>query len=60
MIPGLGTPIRSYLFRKYPLGRYQVGDMVQYTNRGLGTNLIWSRINCPPEITIFSLHSKDG
>ncbi len=55
VIPRLGTPIRSYLFRKYPLGRYQVGDMVQYTNRGLGTNLIWSRINCPPEITVFSL-----
>ncbi len=60
VIPGLGTPIRSYLFRKYPLGRYQVGDMVQYTNRGLGTNLFWSRINCPPEITVFSLHSKDS
>lgn len=55
VIPRFGTPIRSYLFRKYPLGRYQVGDMVQYTNRGLGTNLIWSRINCPPEITVFSL-----
>jgi len=60
VIPRLGTPIRSYLFRKYPLGRYQVGDMVQYTNRGLGTNLIWSRINCPPEITVFSLRPKDG
>jgi predicted MPP superfamily phosphohydrolase len=34
-----------------------VGDMVQYTNRGLGTNLLWSRINCPPEITVFTLHS---
>jgi len=60
VIPGLGTPIRSYLFRKYPLGRYQVGDMVQYTNRGLGTNLIWSRINCPPEITVFSLHAGEA
>jgi len=56
VIPRLGTPIRSYLFRRYPLGRYQVGSMVQYTNRGLGTNLIWSRINCPPEITVFTLH----
>ncbi len=58
VIPGLGTPIRSYLFRRYPLGRYQVGNMVQYTNRGLGTNLIRSRINCPPEITVFSLLSE--
>jgi predicted MPP superfamily phosphohydrolase len=55
IIPRLGTPIRGYHFRKYPLGRYKVGDMVQYTNRGIGTNLFWSRINCPPEITVFSL-----
>lgn len=58
VIPKLGTPIRSYHFRKYPLGRYQVGSMVQYTNRGLGTNLFWSRINCPPEITVIDLRSK--
>jgi predicted MPP superfamily phosphohydrolase len=55
VIPGIGTPIRSYHFWKYPLGRYQVGSMVQYTNRGLGTNHLWSRINCPPEITVFDL-----
>lgn len=59
VIPGLGTPIRGYHFWKYPLGRYQVGEMVQYTNRGLGTNLFWSRINCPPEITIFNLKASD-
>jgi uncharacterized protein len=60
VIPKLGTPVRSKHFWKYPLGRYQVGDMVQYTNRGLGTNLLWSRINCPPEITVFTLHSGNG
>ena len=60
VIPKLGTPVRCYHFRKYPLGRYQVGDMVQYTNRGLGTNLLWSRINCPPEITVFTLHSGNS
>lgn len=59
IIPGLGTPIRGYHFWKYPLGRYKVGDMVQYTNRGLGTNLFWSRINCPPEITVFTLETGD-
>lgn len=57
VIPGFGTPIRGYHFKKYPLGRYQVGEMVQYTNRGLGTNLFWSRINCPPEITTFTFHA---
>jgi predicted MPP superfamily phosphohydrolase len=55
VIPHLGTPFRGYYFKKYPLGRYQVEEMVQYTNRGLGTNLFWSRINCPPEITVLSL-----
>jgi len=58
IIPGLGTPFRGSEFRKYPLGRYDVGDMVQYTNRGLGTNVFWIRINCPPEITVLDLQSS--
>lgn len=58
IIPGLGTPFRGSQFRKYPLGEYQVGDMVQYTNRGLGTNVFWIRINCSPEITILTLQSS--
>ena len=57
IIPGLGTPFRGSQFRKYPLGEYKVGNMVQYTNRGLGTNIFWIRINCPPEITILTLQS---
>jgi predicted MPP superfamily phosphohydrolase len=59
IIPGVGTPFRGSEFRKYPLGRYNVGDMVQYTNRGLGTNVFWIRINCPPEITILNLQSSN-
>ena len=59
IIPGLGTPFRGYKFRKYPLGEYKVGNMVQYTNRGLGTNVFWIRINCPPEITILTLQSSE-
>ena len=58
IIPGIGTPFRGSKFRKYPLGEYQVGEMVQYTNRGLGTNVFWIRINCPPEITILRLQSS--
>lgn len=57
IIPGIGTFIRGPNFLKYPVGKYQVGDMIQYTNRGLGTNIFWFRINCPPEITIFNLKS---
>jgi hypothetical protein len=55
LIPGLGTFIRGPHFLKYPAGKYMVGDMVQYTSRGLGTNVFWFRINCAPEITVFTL-----
>jgi uncharacterized protein len=59
LIPGLGTFIRGPHFIKYPVGKYQVGDMIQYTSRGQGTNVFWFRINCPPEITMFTLKSKE-
>jgi len=59
LIPGLGTFIRGPHFIKYPVGKYQVKDMMQYTSRGLGTNIFWFRINCPPEITIFKLKSPE-
>lgn len=60
IIPGLNTTIlRSECSRKYPVGEYQVGDMVQYTSKGLGTNVFWLRINCAPEITIFRLKSPE-
>jgi predicted MPP superfamily phosphohydrolase len=59
VIPKFGTPFRGDSFKKYPLGRYQVGEMVQYTNRGLGTNTFWIRINCAPEITVIDLQSKE-
>jgi predicted MPP superfamily phosphohydrolase len=58
IIPGLGTIIRGPHFIKYPLGKYQVKNMIQYTSRGLGTNVFWFRINCDPEITIFTLKSN--
>jgi len=59
VIPKLGTPFRGNSFRKYPHGRYQVGEMVQYTNRGLGTNAFWIRINCAPEITVIDLQAEE-
>lgn len=42
--------------KKYPSGRYQLNGMVQYTNRGVGTSAMQFRYNCPPEITVFTLH----
>ena len=43
---------------KYPVGLYNVGDMTQYTSKGLGTNTFWLRINCKPEITLFNLKTS--
>jgi predicted MPP superfamily phosphohydrolase len=59
VIPGFGPILRGPMFWKYPLGRYQVGDMVLYTNRGIGTHVLRLRINCPPEITVIVLKSKE-
>ena len=56
VIPGVKTtPFRCSYSLRYPVGLYKVGDMIQYTSRGLGTNTFWLRINCKPEITLFYL-----
>lgn len=55
--PKLGAVIRGPHFRNYPIGRYEVNGMTQYTNRGVGTNTLRLRINCPPEIALITLRS---
>lgn len=45
------------LARKYQCGHYKVGKMHQYTNRGLGIIYARFRLNCRPEITVFTLRS---
>lgn len=52
------TPFRGSNSRKYPVGLYKVGNMTQYTSKGLGTNSFRLRINCKPEITIISLKTN--
>jgi uncharacterized protein len=49
--------VLPYLAKKYPRGQYQVQEMIQYTNRGVGVGGIPIRLNCRPEITSFVLHS---
>ena len=58
VLPFFGPPILPSLGQKYPSGLYTVRDMYQYTNRGVGTGRLPVRINCPPEITIFTLQSE--
>ncbi|MBZ0280454.1 MAG: metallophosphoesterase [Anaerolineae bacterium] len=61
IIPVLNRPVVVPTYgRKYPLGRYQVGTMIQYTNRGLGTVPPAVRFNCRPEITLFTLSGSTG
>jgi uncharacterized protein len=57
VLPILGPPVLPYLGRKYGSGLYKVGEMFQYTNRGVGMARLPLRINCPPEITLFVLES---
>jgi uncharacterized protein len=58
VIPLIGPIVLPPYGEKYPLGRYQVGDMIQYTNRGVGTISPAVRFNCRPEITVFTLRSN--
>ena len=59
IIPALETtPFRGPNSTKYPVGLYNINDMIQYTSRGLGTNSFRIRINCKPEITIITLKNK--
>lgn len=42
----------------YISGRYKMGDSVMYVSRGIGTIGIPIRVNCPPEVTLFTLRAK--
>ena len=53
------TPFRGPKSTKYPVGLYKIGNMTQYTSKGLGTNSFRIRINCKPEITIITLKTKN-
>ncbi len=55
--PLIGPPRLPPMGRKYYAGRYQIGDMVLYTNRGLGMVGLPFRFGARPEITVFTLHS---
>lgn len=57
VIPFVGPPVTPRHGQKYVAGQYQVGSMIQYTNRGIGTAWPPVRFNCPPEITVFTLRA---
>ncbi len=57
-LPFLPPPVLPTFAKKYPLGRYQVGNMVQYTNRGIGMGKPLVRLGARPEITVFTLSAS--
>ncbi|MBI5954693.1 MAG: metallophosphoesterase [Chloroflexi bacterium] len=58
VIPFFGAPILPHLGEKYYSGLYKVRDMWQYTNRGIGMIEPAVRLNCRPEITVFTLRGS--
>ncbi|MFM2429880.1 MAG: hypothetical protein RLZZ511_1093 [Cyanobacteriota bacterium] len=58
-LPMIGVRrITPKLAKKYPNGLYQVGNLMQYTSRGVGlAGRVRIRLNCRPEITVFTLHT---
>jgi predicted MPP superfamily phosphohydrolase len=55
VVPFLGPPVLPDHGKKYPAGLYRVGEMLHYTNRGVGMSDLGVRFNCRPEITLFVL-----
>jgi predicted MPP superfamily phosphohydrolase len=57
-IPFVGAPFLPPNGRTFVEGLYQVKNMIQYTNRGVGMAYPYIRFNCRPEITVFTLNRK--
>lgn len=54
--PLIGAPhVPSHYGQKYAAGLARNGAMQIYTTRGIGTVMLPSRIDCPPEIVLYTL-----
>lgn len=56
-LPLIGPLALPALGRKYVAGWYPFGPMQLYVNRGIGTVWLPLRLDCPPEISMFTLRS---
>jgi len=59
VLPFYGSLYLPPFAERYPSGRYQVGHMVQYTTRGVGTERLRVRFRCRPEITVLTLRARE-
>jgi predicted MPP superfamily phosphohydrolase len=57
-LPILGALHRVDGGKKYVHGLFRLGHMQLYVNRGIGTVGLPFRLNCPPEITLFTLKNS--
>lgn len=55
--PLIGSPHFPRLGRKYVRGRYTLGNLEVYTNRGIGVVALPLRYQAPPEVTLIRLQS---
>ncbi|HEX9198436.1 MAG TPA: metallophosphoesterase, partial [Acidobacteriaceae bacterium] len=54
-LPFIGPVILPFGGRKYVEGLFRLDRMQLYVNRGIGAVGLPIRLNCPPEITLFTL-----
>lgn len=56
-LPFLGALVLPPYGRKYVEGWFRLGKLQLYVNRGIGTVGLPFRLNCPPEVAVFTLRS---
>jgi predicted MPP superfamily phosphohydrolase len=54
-LPFIGATALPQMGKKYVEGWFRVGPMQLHVNRGIGTVGLPFRLNCPPEISLFTL-----
>jgi predicted MPP superfamily phosphohydrolase len=59
-VPLFGPPVTPKYAKKYPRGRYRIGEMDLYTSPGIGMVEPFVRLNCRPEIGLFTLEPGEG
>jgi predicted MPP superfamily phosphohydrolase len=60
-LPGsIPIKLEAALPRKLGAGAWQHVSMKGYTSVGVGTSLLPVRLNCPPEVTLHTLHRVDA
>ena len=57
-LPLIGALVLPPMGQRFVEGWFQLGSMGLYVNRGIGTIGVPFRLDCPPELTLFTLRAK--